>query len=559
MRKNKLPALVLSLAMALALTAPASAYDASRPGAVPTLSAGAAESFYIDPSGTLWAWGDNSSGQLGDGTMQDRSRPVKVMEGVRSVSAGDGHTYAVLEDNTLWAWGRNIDDAFMDVPVEGYSAVPVKLMDDVAAASTGTCVHLALKTDGTLWSWGQYVGDGTEEARSTPWQVMDHVTAVSAGYGHSLALKEDGTLWTWGRNPEDTMGTNKTHPQLSPVKVLDDVAQMSAGYNFSAAVKKDGTLWTWGQNWRGQLADGTLWIWGQNWSWEDDDQEMHESLQETLAAWLEQWGPEANRDHTVPFQVMEDVAAVYVANNTGYALKTDGTLWGWGSNRVGAVGDGTAEDRLLPVKIMDGVARAAAGWDHVLVQKSDGTLWTWGANLSGQLGNGESGFIQYFDPLYSASPIQISISEHPSQEPTREAAPTNDSLTADGQPQNPTVYKINDSNYFKIRDLAAILNGTEKQFSVGYDSALRSVTAATGEAYQLSGTELQGPPAGGSKPTVSSNDAIYIDGKRVDAEVYKIDGSNYFKLRDLGKALDFYVGWTAEQGMYIETDKPYSE
>ena len=122
MRKNKLLALVLSLAMAFALIAPVSAYDASRPEAAQTLSGGAAESYYIDPSGTLWAWGDNSSGQL---------------------------------------------------------------------------------------------GDGTDEARSTPWQVMDHVTAVSAGYGHSLALKEDGTLWSWSRNPEDTMGTNKAHPQLS--------------------------------------------------------------------------------------------------------------------------------------------------------------------------------------------------------------------------------------------------------------------------------------------------------------------------------------------------------
>ena len=139
------------------------------------------------------------------------------------------------------------------------------------------------------------------------------------------------------------------------------------------------------------------------------------------------------------------------------------------------------------------------------------------------------------------------------------AAPTNDSLTADGALQTPTVYKINGSNYFKIRDLAAILNGTGKQFSVGYDSQLQSVTATTGEGYTKLEGDLTGAPAGGQKTADPSNDAIYINGEKVEAEVYKIDGSNYFKLRDLGKALDFYVGWSQEAGVFLETDKPYSE
>ncbi len=140
-----------------------------------------------------------------------------------------------------------------------------------------------------------------------------------------------------------------------------------------------------------------------------------------------------------------------------------------------------------------------------------------------------------------------------------QAMPTNDSLICDGILQAPTVYKINGSNYFKIRDLAAILNGTSKQFSVGYDAALNSVTATTGEGYEKQEGDLAGAPEGGEKTAVISNDSIYIDGEKVEAEVYKIDGNNYFKLRDLGKALDFYVGWTAERGVYIETAEPYAE
>ena len=139
------------------------------------------------------------------------------------------------------------------------------------------------------------------------------------------------------------------------------------------------------------------------------------------------------------------------------------------------------------------------------------------------------------------------------------ASPTNDKLEVNGAAANPTVYKIGDSNYFKIRDVAALLNGTEKQFAVGYDGEKNAVTATPGQGYDRLDTDLAGPPSGGSQDAELSNDAIYVNGEKITAEVYKIGGSNYFKLRDLGRALDFYVGWSAERGIYIETSRPYSE
>lgn len=139
-----------------------------------------------------------------------------------------------------------------------------------------------------------------------------------------------------------------------------------------------------------------------------------------------------------------------------------------------------------------------------------------------------------------------------------EAAPTSDSLICDGVPQTPTVYKINGSNYFKIRDLAAILNGTAKQFSVGYDGEKQSVTADTGAGYVKQPTDLTGAPAGGNKSASPSSDAIYINGVLCQAEVYKIDGMNYFKLRDLGQALDFGVGWDGATGtVTLDTTRGY--
>ena len=157
------------------------------------------------------------------------------------------------------------------------------------------------------------------------------------------------------------------------------------------------------------------------------------------------------------------------------------------------------------------------------------------------------------------STTQPTAPTQPQQPAGATASPTNDKLEVNGNAADPTVYKINGSNYFKIRDVAALLNGTEKQFAVGYDGTKNAVTATTGQGYEKQSGDLTGAAAGGSQTADPSNDAIYVDGQKITAEVYKINGSNYFKLRDLGKALNFYVGWSAERGMYIETGKPYSE
>ena len=154
---------------------------------------------------------------------------------------------------------------------------------------------------------------------------------------------------------------------------------------------------------------------------------------------------------------------------------------------------------------------------------------------------------------------QPTTPSQPQQPAGTTASPTNDKLEVNGAAANPTVYKIGDSNYFKIRDVAALLNGTEKQFAVGYDGTKNAVTATTGQGYDKQSGDLAGAATGSSQTADPSNDAIYVNGEKITAEVYKINGSNYFKLRDLGKALNFYVGWSVDRGMYIETSKPYSE
>lgn len=389
-RKKQFSRLLLPVLL-LSLSAPAAAYDSAGPGYTRTLSGGAAESFLVDADGSLWAWGDNLWGQLGDGADQDRSLPVEVLEHVRSVSAGDAHTYAVLEDNTLWAWGRNVSDAFPNSSDLVSSSAPVKIMEDVTSASTGVCTHLAIKTDGSLWAWGRYVGDRTNRQRPSPVKIMDRVTAACTGFGHSLALKTDGSLWAWGQNADGGVGDGTTRERPTPVKVMDGVVWMTAGYGFSAAVKADGTLWTWGRNWQGELGDGTT------------------------------------ESRSTSKKIMDRVVSVHASNNNIYALREDGSLWAWGNNRSGDVGDGTTEDRLSPVRILDGVEQVSAGWDHVLARRTDGTLWTWGANVSGQLGNGESLFYGNYVARFSAFPIQV-------MEGTDTAAPSLSPPTKGSQP-----------------------------------------------------------------------------------------------------------------------------
>ena len=157
-----------------------------------------------------------------------------------------------------------------------------------------------------------------------------------------------------------------------------------------------------------------------------------------------------------------------------------------------------------------------------------------------------------------AVPSDPTTSTAKPQQPTepRTANPTNDKLMVNGVTQNLTVYKIDENNYFKLRDMAAVLNGTEKQFNVDYNYG--KVTVTSNQPYEATGKELQGSPSS-TGSAISSNDSILMNGSEVSLTVYKIDGSNYFKLRDLGKLLDFYVGWTTDKVVYIETGKPYAE
>ena len=321
-----------------------------------TISTGHSHSAAIQADGSLWTWGFNVNGQLGDGTRNNSEIPIKVMENVIAVSASNSsHTMAIQADGSLWAWGLNFNGQLGDGTLTNRHA-PVKVMEDVIAVSQDFTHTMAIKADGSLWAWGLndegQLGDGTTQNRRTPVRILDNVASVSTSRGHTMAIKTNGTLWAWGDNIFGQLGVGTITNHNTPVRVMNDVTYVSVGRNHTMAVTTDGSLWAWGFNGSGQLGDGTT----------------HSKLS--------------------PIRVMDNVTAV--SANRGYtmAITTDGSLWAWGSNRYGRLGDGTFRNHLTPMKIMDDVIAVCAGERHALATTTNGSLWAWGRNLIGELGDG---------------------------------------------------------------------------------------------------------------------------------------------------------------------------
>jgi len=235
------------------------------------IGGGEFHSLAIKTDRTLWAWGRNSYGQLGQGNRTHRSSPVQVgsLTDWRYISAGGKEfTLAIKTDGTLWSWGKNTHGE-LGQGNRTYRSSPVQVgsLTDWKYISAGEEYSLAIKTDGTLWSWGinthGQLGVGNRTHRSSPVQVgsLTDWRYISDGGGwHTLATKTDGTLWSWGRNSYGGLGLNdKTH-RSSPVQVgsLTNWENISTGDTHSISTKTDGTLWSWGENAKGQLGLGNI-------------------------------------------------------------------------------------------------------------------------------------------------------------------------------------------------------------------------------------------------------------------------------------------------------------
>ena len=300
---------------------------------------------------------------------------------VTQVSAGGLHSLALRSDGTVWAWGNN----FFGQLGNGYSCVcgvgtPAQVagLTGVIQVAAGAVHSLALRSDGTVWAWGH---DGTGSDHSTPTQVtgLTGVTKISAGGIFSLALRSDGTVWAWGANQAGQLGNGTTANSPVPVQVtgLSQVTGISAGFDASLATRTTGitaltSVWTWGGNASGQLGDGTF------------------------------------TSHLTPERVTGIntlyIAGISAGHNFAVVLGTDGSAWGWGADESGELDNApTSNPVSRPVQMTgtgSGITQLSAGFDHVLALKSNGTVRAWGGNSEGQLGNGNT--------TSATGPVQVS-------------------------------------------------------------------------------------------------------------------------------------------------------
>ena len=350
-------------------------------------------------NGTVFSWGNGSSGwgNLGLGNNSNALVPTQLTNSLNNntiIVAGAYSTFVIKSDGTLWATGSDVNGQLGDGTFgQGHvfkTLIQIGNATNWKAIAPNSYHTLALKTDGTLWAWGLntsgQVGNGSSLEQHVPVQIgtaTDWKSIASADTS-SIAIKNDGSLWAWGSNG-GCLGNGDL--SINSVSVPTIVSSWQAGTdydwksvcsgpsaNYFLAIKNNGKLYSFGG-----LSSGGYGGLGHG-------------LTDTVSSYPGQIGTDTNWQ------------SVSVGSNSSFGIKTDGTLWAWGQNDYGQLGDGTTIDKGYPVQIGTDTdwINVTAGYRHTVAQKAGGSLWAWGRGNSGQLGNGGT--------ASSLVPLQIPVS-----------------------------------------------------------------------------------------------------------------------------------------------------
>tara|TARA_B100001094_G_scaffold102601_1_gene98733 strand:- start:216 stop:1421 length:1206 start_codon:yes stop_codon:yes gene_type:complete len=345
---------------------------------------------------SLYVWGDNTDGQLGQNNVTDRSSPVQIpgttWSKLGSSSSSYATCYGIKSDGTMWTWGDSLYGLLGNDQDSVDQSSPIQIPGTTwKAAYGGRNLVLASKTDGTIWNWGSNpeggLGQNNNSSYSSPKQVGTDTTwvgtyaMIACGEGGQAAIKTDGTLWTWGQNYRGELGINNNSHTSSPIQLPGTTwRDVKMGGRFCMATKTNGTLWIWGSNYSGVLGNNT-----------DGD------------------GSSRSSPTQIPGTTWSNCGGVSYSGYAAYAVKTDGTLWAWGYGAYGALGQNETKSYSSPTQIpgtnweeQASAYVAGAGEPIVFATKTDGTLWSWGTNQ----GDWKGGLGQN-DIINRSSPTQI--------------------------------------------------------------------------------------------------------------------------------------------------------
>ena len=409
---NRLFASIVIAASALAALVEPSARAA-------ILGGGDFHSAVVHPDHTVWGWGAGMFGQLGNGTRGSRYSvvgPVRAsgLRDIVAIAVGGNHTLALDAHGVVWSWGDNLFGELGDGTREGRaSPVRVVALDHVEAIAAGYLHSVALRSDGSVWVWGNglhgQLGIGNRGDQLTPVRLTSLVSvrAIAAGFHHTIAIDRSGAVWTWGQNSHAQLGDGTRTDRDRPVRVngLTNVTAASGGQFHTLALLADGTVMSWGANLFGQLGYPTggglapssyaataasIMAGGSA-----TDAHIFDKLAGTPQSQdLKQLanGTAADRERPTIVPGLPRVGQVSAGEDFSLALAVDHTVWGWGDNLYGELGDGTWENRVAPVRaqVPGEVTEIAAGYSHAMAVRADGSLFTWGFGAYGQLGSGRA-------------------------------------------------------------------------------------------------------------------------------------------------------------------------
>ncbi|HVT78846.1 MAG TPA: RHS repeat-associated core domain-containing protein [Acidimicrobiales bacterium] len=370
---------------------------------ITAIAAGGYHGVALASTGSVYVWGSNSDGQLGQGTIggtnPSSAIPITTIANIGSVNAGRYLTVAIGTDGTTYTFGDNANGQLGDGTTTDTGTAtnqPAEARGDESSlnnSAPGGWYHtLALRTNGTvaasgLNSSGQ-LGDGTTTDRNKPVAVngLKNITAVATGLYHSVALDTAGNVWTWGQNTNGQLGDGTTTDRHLPIRVYTasnapapnnfPATAIAANGNTTYALLSDGTVRAWGQNDKGQVGN--------------HDYNPANVLLPT---------PVVKSDSTT----LTGVASIAAGGATGYARTTAGAVWAWGAGGYGQLGDGTFANRPYAASITGLTAtQISAGIYHAYALISGGGIKAWGYNQSGQLGNNTSG-----PGTNSATPVSV--------------------------------------------------------------------------------------------------------------------------------------------------------